>query len=177
VFDRVLDTTLEILSERGYAFSVDEVAVAAGVHKTTIYRRFPTKSSLVAAAVERLATIQVPVVRTDDPVADLAALAVTVARALRTPSGAGALRAVVAAAGDDPTLVPTARQFLTGRYQLAVDVIDDAVAAGHFRAGIDPVLVWEAIVNPLHIRTLLGKPAKDAEARALVSLVLDGVRA
>ncbi len=38
VLDQVLDATLSLLAEYGYAFSVDDVAEAADVHKTTIYR-------------------------------------------------------------------------------------------------------------------------------------------
>ncbi|HSL75137.1 MAG TPA: TetR/AcrR family transcriptional regulator [Ilumatobacteraceae bacterium] len=174
VLDRVLDTTLELLAERAYSFSVDEVAERAGVHKTTIYRRWPTKAAIVAAAAGRLAATEVPATRTDDPVDDLTRLAVGVARVLRRPVGNGALRAVLAAAADDPELVATARGLLTGRYRLAVDMVRDAIAAGRVRDDVDPTLVWEAIVNPLHVRALLGMPASDRTARALVAVVLDG---
>jgi AcrR family transcriptional regulator len=174
VLDRVLDTTLVLLAEHGYAFSVDDVAAQADVHKTTIYRRWPTKAALVAAAVGRLATIQIPVHHTDDPLADLRALALDVARALRTGAGSGAIRAVLAAAADDPELVPSARQFLMGRYQLAVDIIQRGMDEGTFRQDLDPTIVWEAIVNPLHIRAILGHPASDHTARQLVELALHG---
>ena len=174
VLDRVLDTTLVLLADYGYAFSVDDVAAQADVHKTTIYRRWPTKAALVAAAVGRLATIQIPVHHTDDPLADLRALALDVARALRTGAGSGAIRAVLAAAADDPELVPSARQFLMGRYQLAVDIIQRGMDEGTFRQDLDPTIVWEAIVNPLHIRAILGHPASDHTARQLVELALHG---
>lgn len=174
VLDRVLDTTLELLAERSYDFSVDDVAERASVHKTTIYRRWPTKAAIVTAAAGRLAAAEVPAARTDDPITDLTRLAVGVARVLRSPAGSGTLRAVVAAAGDDPELVPTARSFLTGRYQLAIDMIRDAVEDGRLRDDVDPTLVWEAIVNPLHVRALLGTPASDRTARALVDVVIGG---
>jgi AcrR family transcriptional regulator len=174
VLDRVLDTTLALLAEHGYAFSVDEVAAQANVHKTTIYRRWPTKAALVAAAVGRLATSEIPVRHTDDPLADLTRLALDVARALRTGAGSGAIRAVLAAAADDPELVPTARQFLTGRYQLAIDIIQRGMDDGTIRQDLDPTIVWEAIVNPLHIRAILGHPATDHTARQLVDLALHG---
>jgi len=37
VLDAIFDTTLTLIAERGYAFSVDEIAETAGVHKSTIY--------------------------------------------------------------------------------------------------------------------------------------------
>jgi AcrR family transcriptional regulator len=44
----VFETTLRLVHERGYATATSErVAVAAGVAKTTIYRRWPTKGALI----------------------------------------------------------------------------------------------------------------------------------
>ncbi len=96
------------------------------------------------------------------------------ARALRTGAGSGAIRAVLAASADDPELVPTAREFLTGRYQIAVEIIQEGIDSGVLRADLDPTVVWEATVNPLHMRAILGVPASDQTARQLVDLTLHG---
>ena len=54
VVDQVLVSTVELLGERGYAaLRIDDVAMHAGVNKTTVYRRWPTKSQLVAAALHQ----------------------------------------------------------------------------------------------------------------------------
>jgi len=43
---------LALLAERGYAnFSLADVAVTAGIHRASLYRRWPTKSALVADAI------------------------------------------------------------------------------------------------------------------------------
>jgi len=53
VVEQVLVATVAELAESGYrAFRMDVVSAAAGVNKTTIYRRWPGKAVLVAAAVE-----------------------------------------------------------------------------------------------------------------------------
>lgn len=53
VVQQVLEATVAELSESGYrAFRMDAVSAAAGVNKTTIYRRWATKQLLVAAAVD-----------------------------------------------------------------------------------------------------------------------------
>lgn len=176
VEDAVLDATLAALGTHGYGFSVDEVARAAGVHKTTVYRRWETKPALVAAAVQRLADLQVPIPATGDTERDVMALAVAVARALRTPAGTRALRAVVAATADDPRLVDTARAFLGGRYEHAAALIRAGQDAGELRGDADPVLVWKAIVNPLHMAAICGDPPADSTARRLTELVLAGAR-
>src|SRR5687768_3308656 len=52
VVQQVLVATVAELAESGYrAFRMDVVSAAAGVNKTTIYRRWPDKKQLVAAAV------------------------------------------------------------------------------------------------------------------------------
>src|SRR4051812_28120293 len=52
VVSEVLSATLEVFSEHGYAgLSVEAVALRAGVNKTTIYRRWPTKVDLLGAAL------------------------------------------------------------------------------------------------------------------------------
>ena len=54
VVDDVLKATAEQLGRMGYgALRVEEVATQSGVNKTTIYRRWPTKSLLVAAALRQ----------------------------------------------------------------------------------------------------------------------------
>jgi AcrR family transcriptional regulator len=51
----ILDTTIELLRERGYRdFNVDVVSDRTGIAKSTIYRRWPSKGALVAAAIAPL---------------------------------------------------------------------------------------------------------------------------
>jgi len=53
VVQQVLAATVGELAESGYrAFRMDAVSAAAGVNKTTIYRRWPDKQQLVKAAVD-----------------------------------------------------------------------------------------------------------------------------
>jgi AcrR family transcriptional regulator len=52
VVEQVLKAAVGELAKSGYrAFRMDAVSEAAGVNKTTIYRRWPAKAELVAAAV------------------------------------------------------------------------------------------------------------------------------
>jgi AcrR family transcriptional regulator len=50
--EEILTVTRELLRERGYRdFTVDAISDRTGIAKTTIYRRFPSKGELVAAAI------------------------------------------------------------------------------------------------------------------------------
>jgi len=172
----VIEATLALLTERGYGFSVEDVADRAQVHKTTVYRRWPTKPVLVAEAITAMADRTVPPPEDLDPLQALATLARQVAGALRQPAGVRALRAVAAVAGDDDQLVAIAADFFDTRYRLAVDLVKQAQRQGVLREECEPLIVWEAMVNPLHVRALTGRPADDHTAQKLVELVLDGAR-
>lgn len=174
VVSDVLGATLTLLGQRGYEFTVDEVAAAAGVHKTSVYRRWPTKPLLVMAAMQRVAEEEVETTPSTDPLADLERVAVQVARALRHPAGANALRAALSTAGADPDLRSTAAEFIASRYAAATRLVEAAQAAGHIRADVDPTLLWQAVVNPLHVNAALNGPLDDDTARALLSLALHG---
>lgn len=57
VVRRVLDAAVAELARAGYAgFRMDGVASRAAVHKTTIYRRWPSRLALVTAVVDRMQT-------------------------------------------------------------------------------------------------------------------------
>jgi len=174
---RVLDAVSEVLGEIGYGFTFEEVAQRARVHKTTVYRHWSTKPRLVAAALERFAEQTIDLSLSDDPVADLFELSRRVARTLGSPAGGTTIRALLAAAADDPELLETAERFLTRRYDHAVAVIRAGQRTGQLRGDLDPVLTWQSIVNPLHMRAILGHPADDATAVAMIEQVLAGAYA
>ena len=48
---RVLRAARKVLAERGLATTVDEVAVAAGVSRRTVFRHFTTREQLLADAI------------------------------------------------------------------------------------------------------------------------------
>lgn len=51
--DRILGAAAELFAERGLSVPLEEIAARAGVGVATLYRRFPTRADLAAAAFER----------------------------------------------------------------------------------------------------------------------------
>jgi len=50
--EEILTVARELLRDRGYRdFTVDAISERTGIAKTTVYRRFPSKGALVAAAI------------------------------------------------------------------------------------------------------------------------------
>ena len=72
VRNAVLEATAELLTEVGYdQLTIDEVAARAGVHKTTVYRRWPTKPELITAAASAHSEQNVPIPDTGTLLGDL----------------------------------------------------------------------------------------------------------
>jgi AcrR family transcriptional regulator len=96
----VLAATLETLGKHGYVgLRVEDVAARAGVNKTTIYRRWPTRAELVVAALTRLAgPPQAPECGRLEP--DLLALFMSATTLRATPAGRGIVSALIAERGD-----------------------------------------------------------------------------
>lgn len=55
---QILEATWRVLSEKGYAaVDIQSIAKSVGCGKSTIYRRWPTKAALAAAALQRSAVV------------------------------------------------------------------------------------------------------------------------
>ena len=67
--EEILRATRALLDEGGYAaFNVDLVAERTGIAKTTIYRRWPTRGALVAAAIDDPSSDALPDLSFLDPI-------------------------------------------------------------------------------------------------------------
>src|SRR3954469_15131123 len=99
----VLEAVEAVLGEQGYAaVTVDGVAERAGVHKTTVYRRWATKEALVADALRERSRVAVPIPDTGTLLGDLTALARSVATNIGSAEGTKMARTLFAAAVTDP---------------------------------------------------------------------------
>ena len=95
----IVTATRELLLERGFdALTIEAVAARAGVGKQTIYRWWPSRTTLVAdVMLEDADTILKPTVHTDDVTADLVRWAKNLAATLTTERGSAMLRILTAA--------------------------------------------------------------------------------
>ena len=120
VRSNVLAATQELLAEGGYdALRVDDVATRAGVHKTTVYRRWPTKAALVMAVLDSRSAERVPVPDTGSLEGDLRQFARSIVGNLTTAGGPRLTRTLVTAADSSPEL-----------RSAAADVLGPAIRAG-----------------------------------------------
>jgi AcrR family transcriptional regulator len=172
----ILDVTAELVGRFGYAgFRVDEVAERVGVAKSTIYRRWPSKPALVAAAVERLYLWHVAVPDTGDLRTDLLEL-VTNSYELLTAGPGRVFEALIRESGQRPELVEVVASTMHGRRRLYHQVFNRAIARGEVAPETDVALAIDLIQGPLWVRLLVtGDPITKDAAAAVVDAVLGGV--
>jgi AcrR family transcriptional regulator len=169
--------TLAELAESGYAsLSLERVGRRAGVHKTTLYRRWGSREELVLEAMLERAADHISVPDTGSLRDDLLELARTAAANAASPEVAAMARAVAAESPHDSRLAAANRRFWAERLELDGVIVERAIARGEVPAGTDPRQVIEAVLGPIHLRLLLtGEPVDRAFLEGIVGVVVDGV--
>jgi AcrR family transcriptional regulator len=165
------------LAESGYAaLSLERVAKRAGVHKTTLYRRWGTREELVLEAMLDRAGQRISVPDTGSLRSDLLELARTAAANAATPEVAAMARAVAAEAPYDDRLAAANQRFWSERLALDGVIVERAIERGEIAAGTDPRRAIESVLGPIHLRLLLtGEAIDDAFLQAIVDTVIDGI--
>jgi AcrR family transcriptional regulator len=87
-YDRIVEVASDAFAERGVLTSLDDIACRAGVGPGTLYRHFPTRDGLIAAALgdslDRLEALSTKLTASDDPAAALDEWMLALANHLRT---------------------------------------------------------------------------------------------
>ncbi len=169
--------TLAELAEGGYSgLSLERVARRAGVHKTTLYRRWGTREELVLEAMLERAGEHIPVPDTGSLRRDLLELASTAAANAASPEVAAMARAVAAESPHDSKLAAANRRFWAERLALDRVIVERAIERGEVAAGTDPQRVIETVLGPIHLRLLLtGEPVDRRFLEGVVDVVVHGI--
>jgi AcrR family transcriptional regulator len=170
VRETVLSATLEALADRGFAnLSIDDVARRAGVHKTTVYRRWKTREALVLDALLERSADQVVVPDTGTLAGDLEALLTAVAANITSRVGRAILLTLSAEGARSTELDRLRREFWRTRFELTAVIVDRAVERGELAPATDSKRVIELAIAPLYLRALVtGDPIDAAFVRTIV---------
>ena len=172
--EKVLQVTLEEVGRVGFAaLSVETVAALAGVNKTTIYRRWPTKFELVRAALDCVGQDVTDLPDTGSLRGDLLALATALMRSLETPGGRALYGRIVS--GDGPELAEVIASLYAETGREHAIIVERAIARGELPEGSDPVLIIEMMVGSLiHFAFMVAVPARRRRHEQIVDLLLTG---
>jgi AcrR family transcriptional regulator len=172
----VLDAALTHLAQVGFErLSIPQVAEIAGVNKTSIYRRWPTKAELVRDALGVALGHADVAPNTGALRSDLIALARTVAAFTQSRAGTALIRIMLAEGGN-----PEVRALANAAYSEAGKhgpwiVMKRAVERGELRANADPSLPLFTIAGAIMHRVFVEQTdATDEFLKQVVDLVLYG---
>lgn len=147
--------TLELLAERGYAgIEIPEIAERAGVNRTTIYRRWPSKADLVLDIMLAEMRDKVPTPDTGSFRGDLERLLTSIADVLAQPAALGSFQILAAQRDPNSDYADMRRQFWEERFAVSGAIVDRAVERGEIPAGVSPRAVLELGSAPLYFRIL-----------------------
>jgi AcrR family transcriptional regulator len=179
----ILAAALEVLAEDGYGgMTMAAVIARAGVSSATLYRRWPTKQELVAAALASLH----PAIVDDDTGAledDLVAFVRSVARSMSVRREDIHQDIAVALSGEPEFRAAVNEKFVAPRVAVLSRILERAQARGELGSGepgrrLTAEAATSFVIGPLHHRVyVMGKPASPAFQRGVVVAAVASLRA
>lgn len=176
----VLDAARALIEEQGFAAAtIEAISARAGVAKTTVYRSWPNRATLLVDLLVEVATEAVPPPANDagDPM-----------RTLRTELRRGAvalngltgrlLTSLLGEAQEDPEVRTALLEgFFYRRREASVAVVRRAQALGQIRSDVSASLVTDLLYGPLFYRTFVVQdPVSEGVVKQMIQYVLDGLR-
>lgn len=166
----ILGATLDLLGEDGYAsLTMAAVIAKAGVSSATLYRRWPTKQDLVAAA---LATLHAEIVDIDTGSlrTDVVAMVQASADAM-TPRRQDLADDLAIELRRNPEFrVAVNEKFVLPRRRVMGAIVERAQARGELGPSIDAETAFAFIGGPLHNRVYVqGKPLSASYQRTVAA--------
>lgn len=171
----VLEATVAELAAVGYgALRLEDVASRAGVAKTTIYRRWPTKLELVQEAFRHLTAWHEPLPDTGSVRGDILALIDRAVALCKTEQGRAISRVITTEFGD-AEFEKIARNMRDESRAYRARIVESAIARGELPADTDPIIVLDAIFAPIMSRIVKFGEHVDRKTRErFVDLVITG---
>jgi AcrR family transcriptional regulator len=180
VREAVLRAAGDLLAEGGFdSLDLGEVALRAGVGRTTVYRRWGTPATLIADLLLDMAQTSLPHTDTGSLLGDLTANARLVQRTLTDRRQGPLFKALIAAATCHQPTAEALHRFYEIRIDEWAHCVTAAVARGELPTGTDAREVVRAVSAPLYYRLLtsddpLDETAADRAARAAAAAAAAG---
>ncbi|MGH2707867.1 MAG: TetR/AcrR family transcriptional regulator [Actinomycetota bacterium] len=154
----ILQATFDLMAEQGVGrLSMEGVAAKAGVGKSTIYRRWPSKAALVKDAVILFTRQKVPYPDTGTLRDDLVMLLRTIITVYTTTVAGRILPDLLGETARNPELGQALNEFWSSRRKVMFEVLERGTARGEIPEDIDHELVNEFILGPIYHRFLVSR--------------------
>ncbi len=169
VEERILSGALDLMRSRGpQAVSIESVAAASGVAKTTIYRRYENRQSLLRAAVSSAAQgVQLP---TGLGAQDTLRWVLRHGRdTIEEVVGRGTIAAVMSDV--DPDFTEALLGLIRASTGPLREDLRERVTSGEMRADLDVELALSILLGVVLAETVRGRPTDDAWVEKALDLL------
>jgi AcrR family transcriptional regulator len=176
VHQAILTAAREILMEEGFAaMRLEHVAARAGVGKTAIYRRWPSKQALAQDLLSQLAAPHIAVTDTDNTHDELLAVVTNPMRAVTETDFGPVIKAMLSQIASNPTIGdPFRATVVEARRAEVARVVERGIARGDLRRDLDVGVATELLVGPVYFRLMFGGVLDLAFAEQIVDSVMRG---
>jgi AcrR family transcriptional regulator len=170
----VLAEAFAILSEKGLVgFTIGEVAARAGVHETSIYRRWKSKTALINDALLQFTADAVAIPNNGSLRSDLIELLVQGANLMQSPQGTALLTLIYA---NDPYAIQGRRAYWRSRLDTLAIIFERAKARGEIPDDTNVQTLLEILIAPLYFRALVTmEPIEDWPIEHMIDYQLKGL--
>jgi AcrR family transcriptional regulator len=152
---RILEAALEMLETGGYSgLRLDDLARRAGVAKTTILRRWPSKAAVAAAAIERLALQTADLHESGNLRDDLRALVASAIASFTRGRGRFVPR-LMRESGHHPEIADLLLTMAHTRRVAYRRVLSRAIARGELDPDVDQDVIIDLLMGPVWTRLLI----------------------
>ena len=171
--EAILAAALELLATQGYVrMTLDQVATAANVSKSTIHLRWKTKADLLTAALAALRMADAPP-PSGDVRSDLVAILKDFAATVERVNGMALIGTCLAEQAHTPDLLALLRErTVLPRRALLREALESAQQDGQVRADADVEAAVSALLGPFYADYMAGRGGHPEWAEQAVGLVL-----
>ncbi len=169
---------MNVVAEGGAAaVNIGEIARQAGVHDSSIYRRWPTKEHLVFDALVDYNRELLPIPDTGSLRSDLVAYLAAVTDYSATPLGQALIKAMVGT-HDDAAMAASRADFWRSRLDQTRVMFDRAVARGELPSDTDSFAALQLLTGAIYFRLLLTRQPIDGDVTGhFVDVLVNGLAA
>jgi AcrR family transcriptional regulator len=175
--ERVLTATLDLLTEAGLGgLTIDDVSKRSGVAKTTIYRHWSSRNSLIVDACLRMTDGDDEPPDTGSLEGDVKAILTNLAELLVTARWSSILPSIVEAAERDPEIAEVHSRLQRWHAAPLRAALERAALRGEIPPEADLSAIAAALRGPLYFRRWFSRePINESFVDLIVQGVLPGV--
>jgi AcrR family transcriptional regulator len=174
---RILDAARELLIEEGFTrLRLEHVAARAGVGKSTIYRRWPSKEALTLELLLELAKPHLAIRDVGATRAEMLAAVENPIRAITNSPFGPVIRAMMSQIAGNPAIGDPFRSTVVAARRAEIGrVIERGIARGDLRPDADRSVATELLAGPVYFRLVFGGSLDHDLAVRVVDTLLDGL--